>query len=65
MGPPFGPFWTAKYLYFGGKSCKIGILSCSIQEIFTLRKIKNQFYIFYRVENQICLTSWSILYFDC
>ena len=32
MGPPFGPFWSAKYLDFGGESTEIRILSCSIQE---------------------------------
>ena len=32
-GTPFGPCWSAKYLNFGGESCKIRILSRSIQEI--------------------------------
>ena len=45
-GPPFGPFWSAKYLNFGGESCEIRILSRSIQETYTLRKVKNQVLLF-------------------
>ena len=41
MDPPFGPFWSAKYLYFGGESCEIKILYLLIQEMHTLRKVKN------------------------
>ena len=51
MGPPFGPFWSAKYLDFGGESTEIRILSCSIQETYTLRKVKNKALIF--------LSSWE------
>ena len=29
---PFGPFWSAKYLHFGGESCEIRILPRSIKE---------------------------------
>ena len=59
-GLPFGPFWSAKYLNFGGESCEIRILSCSIQETYKFRKVKkNRFYFFNRVENQIFLISWS------
>ena len=36
--PPFSPFWLAKHLNFGGESCKIRILSRSIQETYTLGK---------------------------
>ena len=36
----FGSFCSAKYLSFGGESCGIRILSCSIQETYALRKIK-------------------------
>ena len=60
-GTPFGPFWSVKYLHFGGESCEIRILSCSIQETYTLRKVKKtRFYFFNRAENQICLISGSI-----
>ena len=45
-GPPFVPFWSAKYLNFGAESCEIKILSNLIQEISTLRKIKNQVLLF-------------------
>ena len=44
--PPFGPFWSAKYLNFGGEICEIRILSHSIQEVYTLRKVKNQVLLF-------------------
>ena len=47
MGTPFGPFWSVKYLDFGGESCEIKILSHSIQEIYTLRKVKNQVSLFH------------------
>ena len=40
MGDPFGPFWSGKYLNFGDESCEIRSLSCSIQETYTLRKVK-------------------------
>ena len=32
MVSAFGSFWSAKYLNFGGESCEIRILSCSIEE---------------------------------
>ena len=51
----FGPFWSSKFLYFEGEIC---VLSCLIQEMYTLRKRKNQVLL---LENQICLISWSIL----
>ena len=51
-GPPFGPFWSAKYLKFGGESCEIKILSHSIHEKYTLRNIKNLVSLFTRIENQ-------------
>ena len=38
MGFSFRPFWSAKYLNFGGVNCEIRILSRSIQETCTLRK---------------------------
>ena len=44
--PPFVPFWSEKYLNFGGESCEIGILSRSIQETYTMRKVKNQVLLF-------------------
>ena len=37
---PFGPLWSEKYLNFVGESCEITILPRSIQDIYTLRKIK-------------------------
>ena len=46
LGPTFGPFRSAKYLKFGGESCEIRIFSCSIQETYMLRKIKNQVLLF-------------------
>ena len=46
MGSSFRPFWSAKYLNFGGVSCEIRILSRSIQETYTLRKVKNQVLLF-------------------
>ena len=39
MTPPFGPFWSAKYLNL---SCEITILFCLTQKTYTLRKLKNQ-----------------------
>ena len=51
MGSPLGPFWPAKYLNFGGENCEIRILSRSIQETCTLRKVKNQVLLF--------LSSWE------
>ena len=59
MGSSFCPFWSVKYLNFGSVSCEIRILSRSIQETYTLRKLKTRFYFFFRVENQIFLMSWS------
>ena len=44
--PPFGPFWSVKYLNFGSQSYEISILSRSIQETYTLRKVKNQVLLF-------------------
>ena len=57
MGSSFCPFWSVKYLNFGSVSCEIRILSRSIQETYTLRKLKTRFYFFFRVENQIFLMS--------
>ena len=45
-GVPFGLFLSAKYLNFGGKSCEIRILPRSIQETYTLRKVKSQVLLF-------------------
>ena len=45
-GSSFRPFWSAKYLNFEGVSCEIRILSRSIQETYTLRKVKNQVLLF-------------------
>ena len=59
MGSSFRPFWSAKYLNFGGVSCEIRILSRLVQETYTLRKVKTRFYFFFWVEKQICLISWS------
>ena len=59
MGSSLSPFWSAKYLNFGSVSSETRILSRSVQETYTLRKVKNQVLLFYRVENQICLISWS------
>ena len=50
IGSSFRPFWSAKYLNFGGVTCRIRILSCSIQDTYTLRKVKNQLLLF--------LSSW-------
>ena len=44
--PPFGPFWSVKCLNIGGESCEIRILSHPIQEIYILRKVKNQVLLF-------------------
>ena len=51
MGGTFGPFWCAKNMNFGGESFEIRVLSCSIQEIYKLRKVKNQVLFF--------LSSWA------
>ena len=56
MGFSFRPFWSSKYLNFGGVSCKIRILSRSIQETHTLRKVKSQVLLF--------LSSWEPNLFD-
>ena len=40
--PPFSPFWSAKYLKFWVESCEIRILLRSIQETYTLRKVKKK-----------------------
>ena len=45
--PPYVHFWSAKYLNFGGESFEIKILSSSIQETYTLRKVKNQVVTFF------------------
>ena len=59
MRSSFCPFWSAKYLNFGDASCEIRILSHLIQETYTLKKLKNRNYFFFRVEKQICLIPWS------
>ena len=56
MGSSFHLFWSANYLNFGGVSCEIRILSRSIQETYTLRKVKNQVLLF--------LLSWEPNLFD-
>ena len=38
--PSVAPLWSAKYLNFGGESCEIRILPCSVQETYTSRKVK-------------------------
>ena len=45
-GDPFGPFWSAKYLKVGAKSCEIKILSPLIQETYTLHKVKKPSFTF-------------------
>ena len=35
FGPPFGPFWYAKYLNCGGECCEIRILFCLNQQTYT------------------------------
>ena len=45
-GSTFGPFWSQIYLNFGSENCEIRILSHSIQEKYTLRKVKNQVLLF-------------------
>ena len=45
-GTLFSPFWSAKYLNFGGESCEIRTFSRSIQETYILREVKNQVLIF-------------------
>ena len=42
----FRTFWSPKYLNFEGLDCEIRILSCFIQETYTLRKVQNQFLLF-------------------
>ena len=51
-GSLFGLLWSAKHLNFGGEICEIRILSCSIQDTYTLGKVKNQVLLFYQVENK-------------
>ena len=62
-GPPFGSFWSAKYLNFQGESCEIRILSRSIQNIYTLRKSKKPGFTFsseLRTNSKIFrVISWS------
>ena len=43
---PLWSFWSVKYVNFGGESCEIRILSRLIQETYTLRKVKNQVFLF-------------------
>ena len=43
---PSGPLWSVKCLNFGGESCEIRILSRSIQETYTLRKVKKKGFTF-------------------
>ena len=45
-GPSFDLFSSAKYLNFRGESCEIRILFRSIQETYTLRKVKKQVLLF-------------------
>ena len=53
-GPSFvRPFWSAKYLNFGGESYEIRIFSHSIQKTYTLRKKKNQILLFLSSLEQI------------
>ena len=59
MGSPFWSILDCKIPEFGDESCLIRILSRSIQETYTLKKVNNQVYFFNRVVNQICLISWS------
>ena len=47
----FRTFCSPKYLNFEGLDCEIRILSCFIQETYTLRKVQNQFLLF--------LSSWE------
>ena len=46
MGSAFGPFWPAKYLNSGDESCEISFFSRSIQETYTLRKMKKRDFTF-------------------
>ena len=46
MGTYFRPFWSAKYANFRGVSYEIRILSCSIQETYTLWKVEKQVLLF-------------------
>ena len=65
MGSTFGSLWSAKYLEIDSESCEIRILSRSVPEIYTLRKVKNQVLLF--------LSSWEfqnfqgnlVVYFYC
>ena len=45
-GFSFCAFWSAKYLNFGDVSCEIKTFSRSIQETYTLMKVKKQFLFF-------------------
>ena len=58
-GHRFNTFWSVRYLNFWGERCEIRILTRSIQETYTLNKIKNQVLLSNRVGNQICQISWS------
>ena len=58
-GVPLGPFWSAKYLNFGGESCEIRILSRSIQEAYILRKVKNQVLLF-PLKRELNLTDLTV-----
>ena len=51
IGSSLCPFWSPKYLNFGSVSSETRILSRSIQETYTLRKVKNQVLLF--------LSSWE------
>ena len=59
MGSSFHPFWSAKYLNFGGVSCEIRILTHSTQETYTLRKVKNQVLLFLFSWEPNLSVSWS------
>ena len=67
MGLSFHSFWSTKYLNFGGVSCEVRILSRSIQETYTLRKVKNQVLLFLSIwepnlSNLFCLFQNAILH---
>ena len=51
-GASLDPFWSAKYLNFDGERCENTIFPISIQETYTLRKVKTRFYFFYQVKNK-------------
>ena len=63
MWSPFGSFWSAKYLNLGSESCENRILSCLIQETYTLRKnVKRDFTvsIAFRINSKFfSIISWS------